>query len=61
MFVTLLEPPQQTRLVDATQMIGARRLVEQGWDVCTSYLDGYFGEITDEAVERFIAEWGRQD
>ena len=32
MFVNLLEPPRQTRLVDATQMIGAKRLVEQGWD-----------------------------
>ena len=54
MFVTLVEFPQHTRLVDATQMIGARRLVEQGWDVCSSYLDGYFGETSCEAVEGFV-------
>ena len=56
MFVNLTEPPQHTRVVDATQMIGAQRLVDQGWDVCSSYLDGYYGEPTVEARAAFAAE-----
>ena len=56
MFVNLMECPRHTRLVDATQMIGAQRLVDQGWDVCGSYLDGYFGEPTVEARQEFASE-----
>ncbi len=56
MFVNLTEPPQHTQLVDATQMIGAQRLVDQGWTVCSSYLDGYTGEPTVEARQAFAAE-----
>jgi len=56
MFVNLVEPPRHTRLVDATQMIGAQRLVAQGWSVCGSYLDGYTGEPTVEARQAFAAE-----
>lgn len=44
------------RLVDATQIIGARRLVDHGWDVCRAYLDGYTGEPTVEARQAFAAE-----
>ena len=56
MFVNLLEPPRHTRLVDATHMIGAQRLVAQGWTVCNSYLDGYTGEPTVEGRAAFAAE-----
>lgn len=59
MFINLTEPPQHTRVVDATQMIGARRLVDQGWDVCRAYLDGYFGEPTVEARGAFAGEVAR--
>lgn len=59
MFVDFTECPRQTRVVDATQMIGARRLVERGWTVCRSYLDGYFGEPTEEARQAFAAEVAR--
>ena len=56
LFVNIAEPPRHTRLVDATQMTGAQRLVEQGWDVCGSYLDGYYGDPTAEARSEFAAE-----
>ncbi len=56
MFVNLVNPPHQTRLVDATQMIGAQRLVAQGWTVCRSYWDGYTGEPTVAARQEFAAE-----
>lgn len=56
MFVNLLNPPQNTRLVDATLMPGAQLLVAQGWDVCSCYLDGFYGESTVAARSAFEAE-----
>ena len=55
-FSNFVETPRHMRLLDATQMIGAQRLVEQGWTVCSSYLDGYTGEPTVEARQAFAAE-----
>ena len=56
MFVDFTECPRHTRRVDATQMIGAQRLVERSWTVCRSYLDGYTGEPTVEARKAFAVE-----
>ncbi|MDX1969945.1 MAG: exostosin family protein [Planctomycetaceae bacterium] len=59
MFVHFSDPPAHARLVDATLMPGAQRLVAQGWDVCSSYLDGYVGVSTPEARQTFAGEVAR--
>lgn len=40
MFIPLPQPPECTNHADATLMWGAQRLVDEGWRVCQTYLDG---------------------
>ncbi|MEI8379564.1 MAG: exostosin family protein [Planctomycetota bacterium] len=55
MFVALTDFPSHARLVDATQMAAARLLVQHGWNVCSVYLDGYFGQQSEQARRDFAA------